>query len=50
MYRPQREYNCSGTLRNVGGEQESGRELHNYQDEMMTEASISDFLTITGQV
>ena len=50
MCRSQREYSCSGTLRNVGGEQESGRKLHDYQDEMMTEVSISDFLTITRQV
>ena len=37
MYRAQREYDCSGALRNAGGEQESSCELHNYQDEMMAD-------------
>jgi hypothetical protein len=35
------EYDCFGTLRNAGGEQEGGGELHNYQDEMMTKTFIS---------
>jgi hypothetical protein len=43
MYRTQREYDGLGTLRNVGSEQESGCELHNYQDETMTVALISKF-------
>ena len=41
MDRAQREYERFGTLRKMGGKQESGCELRNCENETMSEASAS---------
>lgn len=43
MDRTQREYDRLGALRKIGGEQESGCELRNYEYETMSGTSISQF-------